>query len=287
MSDLNPESSPPDAFNVTDEDIHRLVDGSLPRAEAWALEARVAMNPQTKAKLDAWRGQRAALKQLHRDLLNEPVPESMAQRARELAAGVAQRQQWGRFAGRAAVVLLAFTAGWAGRSVLPIGPGTTLSTVAQARDFAHQAALAHAVFLPEVRHPVEVAAAEQAHLVQWLSKRVGRALTVPVLSDQGYQLMGGRLLPGDTAAARAQFMYQDTGGQRITLYLGALGKAESAREIAFRFADKDGIPTFYWVDQGFGYALAGQLSRAELLRLATSVHDQLMVPARTGRASLS
>ncbi len=56
---------------------------------------------------------------------------------------------------------------------------------------------------PEVRHPVEVTAAQQDHLVQWLSKRVGRPLKVPVLAAEGYELVGGRLLSGDGGAARS------------------------------------------------------------------------------------
>jgi anti-sigma factor RsiW len=35
------------------------------------------------------------------------------------------------------------------------------------------------------------------------------------------------------------------------------------------------VPSFYWVDRGFGYALAGDASRELLLRLATSVYRQL------------
>ena len=31
----------------------------------------------------------------------------------------------------------------------------------------------------------------------------------------------------------------------------------------------------YWVDQGFGYALAGKLSREALLQLAQAVYQQL------------
>lgn len=68
-------------------------------------------------------------------------------------------------------------------------------------------------------------------------------------------------------------MYQDSAGQRITLYLGALPSATS--ETGFQFADDGPVPGFYWTDAGFGYALSGQLSRAQLLELATAVYPQL------------
>ena len=177
----------------------------------------------------------------------------------------------------AASVLLAFGMGWFASAQWRGAHGEgAMARFEPARQFAQQAAVAHAVFQPEVRHPVEVTAAQQEHLVQWLSKRLGRPLKVPVLAAQGYDLVGGRLLPGD-GGARAQFMYQNSAGQRLTLYLGALdaGAGSAARETAFRFLDDGPVPGFYWVDQGFGYAIAGQLPRAALQDLALAVYRQL------------
>ena len=79
-------------------------------------------------------------------------------------------------------------------------------------------AVAHAVYTPEVRHPVEVHADQEAHLTAWLSKRLGAPLKPPALADAGYQLVGGRLLPGATGSV-AQFMYEDASHQRLTLYV--------------------------------------------------------------------
>jgi anti-sigma factor RsiW len=113
--------------------------------------------------------------------------------------------------------------------------------------------------------------------VQWLSKRLDKPLKVPDLTAHGFDLVGGRLLPGD-AGARAQFMFQNASGQRVTLYLGAVDKAAAgitSQETGFQFEPQAGIPSFYWVDQGFGYALAGQLPRASLMQLAQEIYRQL------------
>jgi anti-sigma factor RsiW len=135
-----------------------------------------------------------------------------------------------------------------------------------------QAALAHAVFSPEVRHPVEVGAAEEAHLVAWLSKRLGAELKPPRLAAQGFDLVGGRLLSGE-AGPVAQFMYQDGRGQRLTLYVRH--DAQVASETSFRYARENGIGVFYWLDGRLGYALSGEMDKAELLRVATAVYRQL------------
>lgn len=267
------------------DDLHALVDGCLPDAQLQALEAQAQADPQTRETVAAWRAQGAGLGDLHRSVLNEPVPPAMLQAAMRLATVQHQMNSGWRYAGIAAGVVLAFGLGWISHGQVV---STQVSSAAPTKgmvqhEFVRQAVFAHAVYLPEKRHPVEVAASEQEHLVQWLSKRVGRPLKVPNLSTQGFELVGGRLLPGD-AGARAQFMFQNAEGQRITLYLGAVDRqpdkphtpdAPGTRETRFRFENDGAIPSFYWFDQGFGYALAGQVGRDKLMNLATLVYQQL------------
>lgn len=261
---------------------HALVDGQLPPAEAEALRQQLQNNEHAQDTIAHWQMQRTRLHALHQDLLDAPVPDALRATALRVTAHRAQQAQWWRWGGMAASVLVAFVLGWTGRSQWP-GPAThptmagqtALLASAPVQRFAQQAAVAHAVYQPEVRHPVEVTAAQQDHLVQWLSKRLDRPLKLPALGPQGYELVGGRLLPGDSGA-RAQFMYQNSTGQRITLYLGALATPSSATPAtAFQFTENGPVPGFYWTDAGFGYALSGQLSRPELLELATAVYQQL------------
>ena len=279
-------------------DWHALVDGQLPPAQAQALREQLRGDGEAQDTLAHWQTQRDRLHALHQDLLHAPVPDALLAAAQRATDQCEQYAQWWRWGGMAASLLLAFALGWAGRGQWPaVAPGKTLATshgtvlvaAEPAQRFAQQASVAHAVYQPEVRHPVEVTAAQQDHLVQWLSKRLDRPLQVPALGAQGYELVGGRLLPGDTGA-RAQFMYQNSAGQRITLYLGALVAATNspasdtkarpqppakAPTTAFQFTQEGPVPGFYWTDAGFGYALSGQLSRTELLRLATAVYQQL------------
>ncbi|APW36741.1 anti-sigma factor [Rhodoferax koreense] len=272
--------SPPNA--VAQDDLHRLVDGRCNAAEAAAIEARLIDDPAAAATRAAWQSQRGLLRGLYPQLRSEPVPQTLLDAVQRAQAARRQVDQWWRWGGLAAGVLLAFGLGWFSRGLAPAAarPGQVLVQAGGAGRFAHQAVVAHAVYAPEVRHPVEVAAAQQEHLVQWLSKRLGRPLKLPQLSAQGYELVGGRLLPGDTGA-RAQFMYQNAANERITLYLGAINTPGSAapsamaKETAFSFVSDGPVPGFYWVDQGFGYALAGPLPREALLQLAQTVYQQL------------
>ena len=229
----------------------------------------------------AWQAQRTALRRLHRELLDEPVPASLLAAAGMASARQPAQARWLRWGGIAAGVVLAFAAGWLANVQWVASQAAGAWARAPAtREFVRSAEVAHAVYAPEARHPVEVAAAEQQHLVQWLSKRLDRPIKVPDLSAQGWQLVGGRLLPG-SEGARAQFMFERSGGERITLYIGSLAGAATGaaagrvNESAFRFSSDGPVPSFYWIDHGFGYALAGPLSRAALLDLATAVYRQL------------
>lgn len=146
---------------------------------------------------------------------------------------------------------------------------------AEGQALARSAAVAHAVYTPEQRHPVEVGADQQQHLVAWLSKRLGAPLHPPQLGALGYELIGGRLLPGQSGPV-AQFMYDNAGGKRLTLYVST--EQRHNRNTAFRFAQEGQVGVFYWIDGRYGYALSGALDRAALARLADAVYAQLEPP---------
>lgn len=262
---------PPSPAPIGDDELHAWIDGQLDPLAREALAARLADDPAAQARVEAWRAQREALRALHAELSQAPVPDGLRAAVHAAEAVQARARRTQRLVGMAASVLVAFAAGWMGHAGWRQGGAATTL----ARQFSNDAAIAHVVYVPEVRHPVEVAAAQQDHLVQWLSRRLGRPLKVPQLQAQGFELVGGRLLPGDSGA-RAQFMFQNTGGTRLTLYIGAL-EAPTGRtaETAFRFSADEGVPRFYWVDQGMGYALSGALSRDQLLALSDAVYRQL------------
>jgi anti-sigma factor RsiW len=263
---------------LTEDEINALVDNQGTSQQLAELRKRVAADPVAMAKFQQWSTQRKALKQLYVNLLDSDIPAGQLQTSLTATRSRNNMLHWNHWGGMAAAVLMTFGAGWMSGHQFPIPPmGQQLEASHTSQDFVRQASYAHAVYTPEVKHPVEVAATEQAHLIQWLSKRLGKPLKVPTLSPQGYELVGGRLLPG-ADGARAQFMFQNPSGQRITLYLGAMNPASNtlrAEETAFQFSDEQAVPSFYWVDKGFGYALSGDMPRNNLMQLATAVYQQL------------
>lgn len=191
-------------------------------------------------------------------VLEEPIPARMHMRS----------PPWIDYARAATFVLVGVAIGLA----VPFARDAFAPGVRVASALPARAAQAHLVYASEVRHPVEVAAAEQDHLVKWLSKRLGTQLKVPVLSEEGYELLGGRLLPGRDGPV-AQFMYQDATGKRLTVYV--TGKTQKDPVTAFRFVQEGGVSVFYWVDEDCGYAISGEMGRPELARIATAIYGQL------------
>lgn len=248
---------------ITETDLQAYVDGMLPDSALADVESHLAATPEDAERVRAWRELNSVLRSTFNPVLDEQVPERLLGRP---------RQRLHRHALAASLVGIGIavgaTTGWFARGALS---GIPLAG-SVAPGIARQAAIAHAVYSPEVRHPVEVGADQQEHLVRWLSKRLGTDLRCPKLSALGYELVGGRLLSGPNGPV-AHFMFQDTRGGRLTLYV-SVQKGES-RQTAFRFAQEDKVAVFYWIDGSYGYALSGEISHDALLRVADVVYKQL------------
>ena len=127
-------------------------------------------------------------------------------------------------------------------------------------------------YAAEVQHPVEPRA--RGELLDWLSERLRMKVQAPELHAAGLAFLGGRLLPGDAAAA-ALLMYEGQSGQRVTLYWGP--EFRQARETGLLYASGErGMRVYYWLDDECGYALASaELSQEELHAVAKMAHEQL------------
>jgi anti-sigma factor RsiW len=238
-------------------------DNELAASERAATAVWLTIHLGAAERVSDYRAQKAALAALFRDSRDD------------LTCIVVRRlTPWWRQAGVAASfmamgVALGSSSGW-----------VPANFAADPSVFAERADIAFAVYAPEQRHPVEVAALQRDQLVNWLSRRLGRRLAVPSLRQYGYSLIGGRLLPGETGPA-AQFMYQNPAGARLTMYVAAVPKNATA----FRLFRDDNRNTFYWWSQGMGCALTGQLAEAQLRPMAIDACSMLGLAFRSPETS--
>lgn len=260
---------------ITEADLQSYVDGKLTAARRAEVDAYLAQRPDEAERLRAYAAQNLELRALFDPVLDEAVPS-------RLAAPKKREWQWQRLVAGFAIALASGSTGWllhgsgAGEVQLAQGDAARARPALYAAGLAHQAAVAHVVYSPEVTRPVEIGADQEEQLVAWLSKRLGSTIRPPRLGKLGYELIGGRLLPGAQGAV-AQFMYHDAAGQRLTVYVST--DQLHNKDTGFRFAQEGPVNVFYWIDGKFGYALSAGINKGELARVATAVYEQLEKPS--------
>ncbi len=254
---------------ITEADLHAFVDGKLPEPRRAEVAAYLEQRPEEAERLRAYAAQNAQLRALFDPVLDEAVP-------RYLSTLTAYRWRPQRLVASVAIALISGSAGWLlhGQQADDVGAARTnyATVVPYTAGLARQAAIAHVVYSPDVKRPVEIGADQEDQLVAWLSKRMGSSIRPPRLGKLGYELIGGRLLPGADGAV-AQFMYHDSTGQRLTLYVST--EQAHNKDTGFRFVQEGPVNVFYWIDGKFGYALSAGINRTELARVATAVYEQL------------
>lgn len=268
-----------------DSKLSAWLDGELEAHESAQVEAWIGRHPEAAQRVRDWAADRDALRARFDPVLNERVEPRLARAAMQRTERPAAAPAWARAAALAGVFVLggalgALVAGQVARS-----PAPTLAERASppAVPWVQRAAVAHSVYVPEVRHPVEVSVADKTapdlraqeeHLARWLTRRLDVPVKLFDLREHGFELVGGRLLP-DAAGPSAQLMYQRGERERVTVYLRKPDSGPAAdAPAAFQYARRGELGLFYWVEGPTGYALVGDLPRDRLLALAEAIHRQ-------------
>lgn len=259
---------------VGEDDLHAYADGRLDPARKAAVARHLAEDSEAAAKVADWQAQNEAIRALY---LPYGTPHSedglivagrrSARRLPGLSEPSANRAL--KVAAFAALFMLGVAAG----QLLPpiLGSARPTATEPPIAALPQEARSAFLIYASEVRHPVEVGASEREHLQTWLGKRLGYAFRLPDLSRLGFDLVGGRLVPV-AGRAGALLMYQDRGGRRVTVLIG---RNEANRETSFRYESDGRVETFYWIDGPAGYAVTGEMARAELQAVADECYRQM------------
>ena len=271
---------------IEEEDLQAWVDGRLTPEDAEAVETYFAAHPEIRERWSQYAEQREELRAAFAGPAEQPIPARLRIARLEAERRHQRHRRLARIAAAVALLITGGIGGWGAHDLLPVL--TSSASAVLANSVFDDAIAAHRTFSVETRHPVEVGANEEAHLVQWLSKRLGHRLIVPDLNALGFRLMGGRLLPADSGPA-AMFMYEDGKGARLSCYYLAV---DVAGETEFQFREQNGVSAFYWVDDGLAYAIAANAPRDLLLKVAEIVYRQnspegakAKLPPAPGKAS--
>lgn len=287
MNEQNtPHNTPPNT-PITEDEIHAYVDGLLADHRRDEIDRLLERDEALAAKVSDYFSLNSMFHDRYDRVLSEPVPRRVlppdvdtGTAAPVVAKRWTMAANWPHIAGMAATLVLGVGIGAAammsgvGHDIMPSSGGGLVqrASYSPGETFARQSAIAHVMYAPEVTRPVEVGADSEQELVQWVSNRLGTDVRPPVLTRAGFELMGGRLLPGDDGPV-AQFMYHDAKGERITLCISH--RKVNTNTTAFKLYQDGSVNVFYWIDGDFGYAVSGAIDRQVLLQLSHDVYAQL------------
>lgn len=251
---------------ITRDQMQAYADGQLDPAERRRLEAALDGRPEIAAEIAQIQRQSDAIRTLYGPVASEPVPNRL-DISRLARAGRARRMRLGAaVAATFAMVAIGMAGGWLLRDRLgDAGPADRLIA---------SAVSAHTVFAAEGRHAVEVEGTDSAHLSQWLSSRLETRLAMPDLSASGLSFLGGRLLPAPESPGgrAAQLMYQDEGGERLTLYITPAAAPDAPR---YQLASLGLDTALYWADDLLTCTITAPYDADRLETIARSVFAQL------------
>jgi anti-sigma factor RsiW len=252
---------------ITPEELHGYVDGALDPAHRARIEAHLARNPDDAAAVRAYQRQNEALRALAASLDRSPGRPPFRVRRHSARVRALRALPWA--AAVAGLLVLGAAGGWWARGASDTDKPALYQLAANA----------YSLYTVQQRHPVEVWANERDHLQTWLGKSLGAPFVAPELAQQGYDLVGGRLLSTDHGAA-ALLIYQDKDARRLALFVctkaawGAAGKAS--------FETVGQLGTFTWPKGPLWYSLAGNLKADELKSMAVSVNQQVTLDPAPG-----
>jgi anti-sigma factor RsiW len=152
---MSSHPSPPQG-TVDDATLHAYVDRQLPPDQLQAVWHWLVSHPEDALRVQQWRAQAAQLKELHDNL--ELIEPPVALTRSVLATKRKSWPGWTLALVGSMLLVVGATGGW-WSAISRQAPGPELAAL----PFVREAMVAHAVFAPEVRHPVEVSAAEEAH----------------------------------------------------------------------------------------------------------------------------
>ena len=281
-------------------DLHAFVDGQMDLGRRAAFIRALAADPEMRARVESWKRQNEAMATTFGSVLGEPVPlrlmptslnreqggnSAAAKHPRGESSAHSDRRS--ALAGTLAIAVGAFLAGALvsyGTGTFGFGPGMFSgkapieSTMpAGRRALALRAYEAHQTYATDLNHPVEVPASDEAHLIKWIQHRLSIPIRIPDLRPQGWNLLGGRVLPGELGPAA--FLLYGNGVERLGLYIARTNTHQSD---AYTIYDNGaGLASVaYWTDEPVGYALTTSRDPSWLDRNGPALYRSVRTQAR-------
>lgn len=269
----------PMSHPVDEHQLHLYVDGHLDEARRFAVERHLRHHPEVAARVAEYRRQNELMRQLFEETGEAPATDGQEQLRHQLERRLGRSRlaaYWRPALAVAASLMLAAALGAAGTEFYDEQAAVTAEPMPS---FAETATRVHSFYAGAVSEPTEFGADAANKLGTLLDKRLGAPLRLPDLSQKGFSLVGGRLLPAPDGAS-AQLLYRDQAGRLVTVFLGP---ADKTRLTPTHATERQDLSIYAWLDGRIGVAVVGGLSGDELRGIAEAAQRSLLPPGNGAR----
>ncbi len=263
------------SHSIDEHQLHLYVDGHLDEARRFAVERYLRHHPEAAARVAQYRRQNKLMRQLFDPTTEAPPPKAQEHLLHQLERRLGRSRlvaYWRPALAVAASLMVAAALGAAGTQFYD---DHATAMAGPMPSFAETATRVHSFYASAVSEPTEFGADAASKLGPLLDKRLGAPLRLPDLSQKGFSLVGGRLLPAPDGAA-AQLLYRDQAGRLVTVFLGP---ADKTRLTPTHALERHDLSFYAWLDGRIGVAVVGGLSGDELRGIAEAAQRSLVPPS--------
>jgi len=240
-------------LQVVEADLHGFIDGELDGERHREVEQVVRDDAALSNLVALYRADKERLARAYADVLEQPLPPAWLSR---IASQPRSRSsvRSGVWMALAASLVLAVAAALTYR-VMPASPDEPI--VAEALSARADATAPQAMLATD--SPAKVRNADRL-----VAAALAMRVKAPDLARMGYTLTGVRTYGGVPGGKAVELVYRSVQNQAFTLYL-----RHPSSPPRFDQFKRDGLRICIWQDDVLGTVMAGQMSAAEMQRLAS------------------
>jgi anti-sigma factor RsiW len=247
-------------LQISDENLHAFIDGELPADRCAAVEAAIACDPHLGQRVALFRADKARIAETYGPLLDAPVPAQWIALIEN-----PPRRRW-PFAPLQAIAAIA-----AALLVLIGGPMLYRQEIAPHEEpIVEEALAARSDALPTQQAIAVNALAKSAVANRAMQAALAMPVKAPDLSRMGYTLVGLRTYDRVSSGKAVELLYRHGGNRTFALYV-----RKPSGPPRFDQYKQGSLRVCIWQDDVIGTVMTGEMSAAEMQRLASLAYTGL------------
>jgi len=244
--------------HLSDETLHALIDDELAAPERAGAEAEIAADPYLAQRVALFRADKARLAQVYGSLAAQPLPERWI----ETIEGWQRRPRSftiEMIAGIAAVLMLLVGGSLVYRESLP-----------HEEPIVEEALAARSDVTPARQEIALQSPAQIGHVARTLSSALAMHVSAPDLQRMGYRLVALRVYASTPNGKGVELLYRHKDNRLFALYL-----RHPSGPPRFDQYKQGALRVCIWQDDVIGAVMTGEMSAAEMQRLASLAYTGL------------